>query len=107
MSARELGLALGYRGREMVAHVECGAAEMTGQFAARFERYKNRIQARERRDGKIQTRYVLPNQVKILVKPRRCRFCREWFIFGHPRQRVCTGRKCRKAARQARGGGRK
>lgn len=105
LSARELGLALGYRGREMVKKIESGATPLTDRFAARFEQFKNRTQSREYRERKIQTRYALPMRIKILVKPRRCRVCREWFIFGHPRQRICTGRQCRRAARRLRAQG--
>ena len=96
ISARELGLALGYRGREYIKKIESGYLPITPKFAARFERFKNQVQAREYRERKIETKYPLPPRIKILARPRRCAICREWFIFPNADDRVCTDRKCRR-----------
>lgn len=97
LSAHELGLALGYRGRALVAKIEAGTLPISPRFAARFERFKNQVQAREYRTRQIQTKYALPQRIKILARPRRCAICREWFIFPNATDRVCTDRKCRYA----------
>jgi transcriptional regulator with XRE-family HTH domain len=106
LSARELGQALGYRGRENVAKIEAGLLPLTPKFARRFTAYKNHVQAREYRERKIESRYALPCRIKILARPRRCAICREWFIFPNAIDRVCTDRKCRRVfrARQAKTG---
>ncbi len=96
LSARELGEALGYRGREYVKKIESGYFPITRQFARRFEDYKNRTQAREYGRRKIETKYPLPRHIKILARPRRCAVCREWFIFPNAADRVCTSRTCRR-----------
>jgi transcriptional regulator with XRE-family HTH domain len=97
ISARELGLALGYRGRENVAKIENGLIPLSPKFAARFEAFKHKVQAREYRERKIETRYALPAKIKILARPRKCVVCKEWFIFPNADDRVCTDRKCRRA----------
>jgi len=97
ISARELGLALGYRGREYIKKLESGYFPVTPKFAARFETFKHQVQAREYRERKIQTRFALPPKIKILARPRRCAICREWFIFPNASDRVCTDRKCKRA----------
>ncbi len=97
LSARELGQALGYRGRANVVKIEASLIPPTAKFAARFEAFKNKTQAREYRERQIQTKYALPPKIKILARPRRCEICREWFIFPNASDRVCTDRKCRRA----------
>lgn len=96
LSARELGIALGYRGRDLIAKIEAGAVPISPRFAARFEQFKNQVQAREYRTRLIQTKYALPPRIKILARPRRCAICREWFIFPNATDRVCTDRKCQR-----------
>jgi len=96
ISARELGIALGYRGRDNVAKIEAGIIPITPRFAARFEAYKRKVQAQEYRERRIDTKYPLPPRIKILARPRRCEICREWFIFPNADDRVCTDRKCRR-----------
>lgn len=96
LSARELGQALGYRGREYIKKLESGFFPITAKFAKRFNTYKNQVQAREQREHKIETRYALPAQIKILARPRKCVVCKEWFIFPNQSDRVCTGRECRR-----------
>jgi transcriptional regulator with XRE-family HTH domain len=96
LSAAELGRALGYRGRETVAHIESGNLGITTRFAARFMAYKNKTQAHEYRTRKIETKYALPSPIKILARPRKCAVCKEWFIFANEADRVCTDRKCRR-----------
>jgi transcriptional regulator with XRE-family HTH domain len=106
ISARVLALELGYRGREYIKKLESGYFPITAKFAKRFNAYKNQVQRREQRENKIETRYALPPQIKILARPRRCAMCNEWFIFPNATDRVCTDRKCRRAfqARQAKAG---
>lgn len=99
LSARELGQALGYRGRANVVKIEAGLIPLTAKFGARFEAFKNKTQAREYRERKIETKYALPPKIKILARPRRCAICREWFIFPNTSERVCTDRKCRRLYR--------
>jgi transcriptional regulator with XRE-family HTH domain len=99
LSARELGQALGYRGRANVVKIEQGLTPLTAKFAARFEAFKNKTQAREYRERQIQTKYALPPKIKILARPQRCAICREWFIFPNAGDRVCTDRKCRRLFR--------
>jgi len=99
LSARELGIALGYRGREYIKKLEGGYFPITPRFAARFETFKNQTQAREYRERKIETQYPLPPRIKILARPKRCAICREWFIFRNASDRVCTNRKCRRTYR--------
>ena len=96
LSARELGIALGYRGREYIKKLESGYFPVTPRFAARFETFKHQTQAREYRERKIETKYALPPRIKILARPRRCEICRGWFIFPNATDRVCTDRKCRR-----------
>lgn len=96
LSRRELGNALGYRGREYVKKIELGQLPVTDGFARRFVEYKNKCQARERRAVVTDSRYALPPQIKILAHPRRCVICREWFIFPNASDRVCTDRACRR-----------
>jgi len=96
LSARELGIALGYRGRANVVKIEAGVIPLSAKFAARFETFKHQTQAREYRERKIETRYALPAKIKILARPRRCEICREWFIFPNASDRVCTDRRCRR-----------
>lgn len=100
LSARELGQALGYRGRDNVAKIEIGLTPVTAKFAKRFNAYKNQTHARELRERKIETRYALPPQIKILARPRKCGVCKEWFIFPNASDRVCTDRKCRRIYRE-------
>jgi len=97
LSARELGQALGYRGREYIKKLESGYFPITAKFAKRFNAYKNQTQLREHREHKIETRYPLPAQIKILARPRKCAVCREWFIFANAADRVCTARQCKRA----------
>jgi hypothetical protein len=96
MSANELGRALGYRGRENVKKIESGTIPISGKFERQFEAFKNKTQARERRERKIQTRYALPPRIKILARPRKCVVCKEWFIFPNTTDRICTGRECKR-----------
>lgn len=103
MSARELGIALGYRGRENVKKIETGATPLTAKFAHRFETFKNKTQAREYRERQIQTKYALPTKIKILARPRKCVICKEWFIFPNQSDRICTGRECRREYNQRKG----
>lgn len=96
LSARELGQALGYRGRDNVAKIEAGLTPLTIRFARRFETFKHQTQAREYRERRIQTKYVLPNKIKILGRPRKCVICREWYIFPNATDRVCLDRQCKR-----------
>lgn len=107
MSARELGVAMGYRGRELVKKIEGDAAPITPRFETRFETLKHRTQNREYRERKIESKYALPGRVKILAKPRRCSVCRDWFIFPDSKQKTCPDLNCqrehaRKLAQQRR-----
>lgn len=102
ISARVLGLALGYRGREYIKKIEGGYCPITQPFERRFLAFKNQTQTREYRTREIQSFYPLPRRVKILARPRQCKVCKEWFIFAHARQRVCTAKKCRREARRLR-----
>ena len=96
ISARELGIALGYRGRDNITRIEAWWSPVTTKFASRFESFKNKTQAREYRERQIQTKYALPPRIKILARPRRCEICREWFIFQNASDSACTDRKCRR-----------
>ena len=91
---REMGVAMGYRGREYIKKIELGYMPITGKFANRFASYKNHVQAKERRQ--IKSRYPLPPKLKILARPRKCVVCKEWFVFPNESDRVCTARECRK-----------
>lgn len=104
LSARELGIALGYRGRANIVKIETGLTPLSAKCAARFEAFKHKTQAREYRERKIETKYALPAKIKILARPRRCEICREWFIFANVADRVCTDRKCRRTWRAQNGG---
>jgi len=106
LSARELGQALGYRGREYIKKLESGYFPITAKFAKRFNAYKNQVQAREQRERKIETRYALPPSIKILARPHKCVICKGWFIFANATDRVCTDRRCKRlyALRQAKRG---
>lgn len=97
ISARELGEALGYRGREYIKKLEGGYFPMTEKFARRFDEFKHKTQAREYRQRKIESLFPLPKTIRILARPRRCAICREWFIFADHTQKVCNARTCRRA----------
>ena len=94
ISRRDLGETLGYRGGDYVKRIEIGVNVITQKFAGRFTRYKNNMQAKEKRA--IKSRYPLPPRLKILARPRKCKICNEWFIFPNDTDRVCTDRACRK-----------
>ena len=96
LSARDLGLALGYRGRDNVSKIENGWIPLSQKFAARFTTFACQVQAREYRERKIESRYALPKKIKILARPRRCAICRKWFIFPNATDRVCPNRACRR-----------
>jgi transcriptional regulator with XRE-family HTH domain len=100
MSAAKLGRELGLRGREQVAHIECGSHELNPKFAARFDAYRNRTQSQERQARQFLSRYPLPRKIKNLVKPRKCKICREWFLMDSQQHGVCTGRECQREARR-------
>lgn len=102
LSARELGVALGYRGREYIKKIEGGSLPITDRFARRFAQFKNATQNKEYRTREIQSDYPLPRRIKILAKPQRCRICREWFIFPYPQQRVCADPRCQAEAKRMR-----
>ncbi len=99
MSAYDLACALGYT-RSYVKSIEGGSLRITRRFAQRFARLERKTYAKAKRERRIQSIHPLPMEVKILARPRRCRICKEWFIFPHPLQRVCTGRDCRHQARR-------
>lgn len=98
ISRREIGEAMGYRGREYVKKIELGYLPITSKFAREFSKFKRATQAKERRE--IKSRYPLPAQLKILARPRRCAVCKEWFIFPNDTDRVCTGRECLREYKQ-------
>lgn len=98
ISRRDMGEAMDYRGGDYIKRIELGINEITPKFAGRFNDYKQRTQARERRA--IKSRYPLPPRLKILAKPRKCKVCKEWFIFPNDSDRVCTDRACRKQIKE-------
>lgn len=97
MSARKLGLALGYKGRELVRKIESGALPMSENFVTEFEKFKHETQTEEHKLHKIETSFPLPGRIKILAKPRRCSVCGDWFIFPSPNQKTCNNPDCKRA----------
>lgn len=89
---REFARALGYHPNYIRA-VECGALPVSRIFATKFlrleqETYSNR---------QIQSRYILPRDVLILARARKCAGCRRNVIFPHATQKYCD-KHCRERA---------
>lgn len=99
ISAAKLGELMGYS-RTYIKRIEGGSITATRRFARRFVALRDRTQTEEFRTRHIKSFFPLPKDIKILARPRRCRICREWFIFSSPNQRICTGRDCRREARR-------
>ncbi|MBM3130564.1 MAG: helix-turn-helix transcriptional regulator [Chloroflexi bacterium] len=88
--------------RSYIKSLEGGSLPITHRFAMRFVALERQTYAEAARHKQIKSLYPLPRELKILARPRRCRICREWFIFPHPQQRVCTDPQCCATARQLR-----
>lgn len=93
-SAHELGCKLNCT-RSYIKSLEGGSLPITHRFAMRFVALERQTYAEAARHKQIQSLHPLPHEITILARPRRCRVCREWFIFPCPQQRVCTDPECR------------
>lgn len=99
MPRRELGIGMNYKDGEYVRKVELGMFPLTTRFARRFNAFKLQVQSHERRE--IKSRYPLPPHLKILARPKRCKVCKEWFVFPNASDNVCTSRTCRREYRKS------
>lgn len=105
MTMRELSYALGYHPNYIRA-VECGALPVSRFFEMKFLRVEREIYAKAASEQRIRSRHILPANVLILAKPRKCAGCKQWVIFKTPAQKFCDA-ECRhrahvKARRNAR-----
>ena len=92
---REFARALGYHPNYIRA-VECGALPVSHIFAIKFLRLEqDTYSARQ-----IRSRYVLPRDVLILAKARKCPGCKRYVILPYANQKYCDD-TCR--ARAAKG----
>ena len=96
MTMRELSYALGYHPNYIRA-VECGALPVSRFFEMKFLRLERETYAKAAHEQRIRSRHVLPPNVLILAKPRKCAGCREWVIFKSPTQKFCDA-ECKQRA---------
>jgi transcriptional regulator with XRE-family HTH domain len=98
-SAHELACKLNCT-RSYVKSLEGGSLPVTHRFAMRFVALERQTYAEAALHKQIKSLYPLPRELKIMARPRKCRVCKEWFIFASPRQRVCKDPECQRIARQ-------
>jgi transcriptional regulator with XRE-family HTH domain len=104
LSATQLAGELGYS-RGYIKSVEGGSLPITPKFASKFLELDARWNGAEPKDGAprssvVTSRYKLPAELTIDARPRRCRECRQWFVFAWANQRTCAG--CKHAKRRVR-----
>ncbi|GIL15281.1 MAG: hypothetical protein BroJett039_04540 [Chloroflexota bacterium] len=89
---REFAYALGYHPNYIRA-VECGALPVSRIFATKFLRLEQEQYSKQA----IQSRYILPHDVLILAKARKCAGCNRHVILPYANQKYCDA-DCRRAA---------
>ncbi len=100
-SAHELACNLNCT-RSYIKSLEGGSLPITHRVAMKFIALERQTYAEAARHKQIKSLYPLPRELKILARPRKCRVCKEWFIFASPRQRVCNDPECQRIARRRR-----
>ena len=96
LSAAALAIELGHS-RSYVKAIEGGSLPASAKFKAKFYAIERRTYRKEFINGAITSRYVLPTELTIYIKPKRCRVCKRWMI-APAHQKVCDRAKCRRAA---------
>jgi transcriptional regulator with XRE-family HTH domain len=91
---REFAYALGYHPNYIRA-VECGALPVSRIFATKFLRLEQDTYSKQI----IQSRYILPREVLILAKARKCAGCKRSVILPYAHQKYCDA-TCRARAHQ-------
>lgn len=81
--------------RSYVKSLEGGSLPISERIADRIAVLERDVYATLAQEKLIESRYPLPKKIKILAKPKKCAVCREWFIFPHPKQTVCTSATCK------------
>lgn len=98
LTRRDLSYALG-KSQGYIRAVECGALPITKPFATTFLRVEQDSYGARH----IQSKHVLPRDVLILAKPRKCRGCKRMVVFGNAMQKYCDAR-CKRAASERKRG---
>ena len=91
---REFAYALGYHANYIRA-VECGALPVSRIFATKFLKLEQDTYSKQI----IQSRYILPREVLILAKARKCAGCKRSVILPYANQKYCDA-TCRARAHQ-------
>lgn len=100
LSAQQLAKRLGYR-RAYIKSIEGGSLPVSSIFKQRFLALQSdwsnqKILLAPPLPSKVSSKYKLPAQLTIEARPRRCRECKEWFVFAWDNQRTCKGCKRKK-----------
>lgn len=100
LSANKFAEALGYS-RSYIKSIEGGSLSLSPNFTAKFLGLQEQWNGSEPKDvtprsSLVVSRYKLPAEVTLEARPRRCRKCREWFVFAWANQRTCVGCKHKK-----------
>jgi transcriptional regulator with XRE-family HTH domain len=100
LSAQQLAKLLQYR-RAYIKSIEGGSLPVSSIFKQRFLELQSdwsnqKILLSPPLPSKVISKYKLPAQLTIEARPRRCRDCKNWFVFAWNNQRTCNGCKRKK-----------
>lgn len=100
LSAIALAIELGHT-RGYIKSIEGGSLQASSKFKAKFRALERRTYRKEFVNGAITSRYALPKELIIYIKPRRCVVCKRWMI-APSNQTTCDRETCKREARRRR-----
>lgn len=96
MTSRELAYALGYHPNYIRA-VECGALTVSRIFETKFLRLERETYTTAAQKKEIRSKYLLPRNLLILARSRKCAGCKRYVILPYANQKYCDA-QCRARA---------
>lgn len=88
--AIELGHSRGY-----IKGIEGGSLNASDRFKKKFYALERRTYRKEFVNGAITSRYVLPSELVVFIRPRRCPICKRWMI-APAHQVTCDRASCKR-----------